>query len=119
MTNHKEHNGHILQGWGTVDIASRILAILYNRPYDLPRKSAAYEVLRALVDSGEVAATEKFTDLYENQQDRFWFKDEEFEILACELYDTGMLDKALVYCELAPNSSDIRKLVTKIQEQTK
>jgi CubicO group peptidase (beta-lactamase class C family) len=27
LTNHKEQNGHILQGWGTVDIASRILAM--------------------------------------------------------------------------------------------
>lgn len=119
LTNHKEHNGHILQGWGNVDISSRILAILYDQPYDLPRKSAAYEVFRTLLDSGEIAAVEKYSDLYENQQDKFWFKDEEFEILARELYDAGMLDEALVYCELTSGNSEIRELIKSIQEATK
>lgn len=119
LTNHKEQNQHILQGWGSVDIASRILAILYEKPYDLPRKSAAYEVFRTLLDSGENAAIEKYSDLHENQQDKFWFKDEEFEILAHELYDAGMLDKALVYCELAPDSSKIRELIGEIQKRTR
>jgi CubicO group peptidase (beta-lactamase class C family) len=119
LTNHKEHNRHILQGWGTVDIASRILAILYDRPYDLPRKSAAYEVFRTLLDSGEVAAVEKYSDLHENRQDRFWFKDEEFEILARELYDAGMLDEALVHGQLIPDNSKIRKLIRKIRERAK
>ena len=118
LTNHKEHNRHILQGWGNVDITSRILAILYDQPYDLPRKSAAYDVFRTLLDSGEDAAIAKYADLHENQQDMFWFKDEEFEILAHELYDAGMLDKALVYCELAPENSEIRELITEIQERT-
>jgi hypothetical protein len=84
----------------------------------LPRKSAAYEVFRTLLDSGEDAAVKKYAALYENQEDRFWFKDEEFEILARELYDAGMLDKALVYCGLAPESSGIRELITEIQERT-
>jgi CubicO group peptidase (beta-lactamase class C family) len=119
LTNHKEHNGHILQGWGTVDIASRILAILYDRPYNLPRKSAAYEVFRTLVDSGKVAAVEKNSDLFENQQDKFWFKGEEFEILGRELYDAEMLDKAFAYCKLAPDNPEIRELIIEIQERTK
>jgi len=117
LTNHKEQNQHILQGWGNVDITSRILAILYEKPYDLPRKSAAYEVFRTLLDSGENAAITKYTDLYEDQQDKYWFKDEEFEILAHELYDAGMLDEALVYCELAPDSSNVRELIGEIQKQ--
>ena len=119
LTNHKEHNRHILQGWGTVDIASRILAILYDQPYDLPRKSAAYEVFRTLLDSGEDAATTKYFDLYENQQDKFWFIEEEFEILARKLYNAGMLEKALVYCKLAPDNSEIRELISKIKELMK
>ncbi|MCK4789409.1 MAG: beta-lactamase family protein [Desulfobacteraceae bacterium] len=119
LTNHKEHNRHILQGWGNVDITSRILAILYDRPYDLPRKSAAYEVFRTLLDSGKDATIAKYADLHENQQDKYWFKDEEFEILARELYDAGMLDKALVYCELIPDNSEIRKLISKIRERAK
>jgi CubicO group peptidase (beta-lactamase class C family) len=119
LTNHKEQNQHILQGYGTSDIASRILAILYDQPYDLPRKSAAYEVFRTLVDSGEVAASEKYHDLFENKQDRFWFKDEEFEILAHELFEAGMLDKALVFCRLAPVNAEIQELITKIQARAK
>jgi hypothetical protein len=115
LTNHKEHNRHILQGWGNVDITSRILAILYDRPYDLPRKSAAYEVFRTLLDSGVDAAITKYADLHEDQQDKFWFKDEEFEILAHELYDAGMLDEALAYCKLSPDNSEIRKLISRIR----
>jgi len=118
LTNHKEHNRHILQGRGNVDITSRILAILYDRPYDLPRKSAAYEVFRTLLDSGEVSAVEKYSDLYKNHQDKYWFKDEEFEILARELYDAGMFEKALVYCELNPDNSEIRELIDMIQKRT-
>jgi len=117
LTNHKEQNRHILQGWGTVDIASRILAILYDQPYDLPRKSAAYEIFRTLLDSGENAAVEKHADLYKNQQDRFRFKDEEFEILAQELYDAGMKDKALSYCKLAPENAAISDMIKKIGKQ--
>ncbi len=119
LTNHKEQNQHILQGYGTSDIASRILAILYDQPYDLPRKSAAYEVFRSLVDSGETAAREKYFDLNEYQQDKFWFKDEEFVILTRELYNASMFDKALVYCKLAPDNSDISALITEIQEHAK
>ncbi len=117
LTNHKEQNQHILQGWGNVDITSRILAILYEKPYDLPRKSAAYEIFRALVDSGEVAAVQKNSDLLENQQDKFWFKDEEFEILAHELFNASMFDEALAYCEIAPITSEIKELTKIIQEQ--
>ena len=116
LTNHKEQNGHILQGWGNVDITSRILAILYDQPYDLPRKSAAYEVFRTLLDSGEAAAAETYSDLHDNQQDKFWFKDDEFEILAHELYDAGMPDEALAYCELAPATSEIRELTRIVQK---
>jgi len=119
LTNHKEQNQHILQGWGSVDIASRILAILYEKPYDLPRKSAAYEIFRTLLDSGDNAAIEKFTFLHKNQQDKFWFKDEEFEILAYELYDEGMFDKALVYCSLALDNPELQKLSTEIQNRIK
>ncbi|MDP8205377.1 MAG: serine hydrolase domain-containing protein [Candidatus Electryonea clarkiae] len=103
LTNHKEHNGHILQGWGSVDIGSRILAILYDQPYDLPRKSAAYEIFRTLLDSGEDAAVKKYADLYENHQDRFWFKEEEFIILTRELHEAGMPDMALFYRRLSSN----------------
>jgi hypothetical protein len=71
------------------------------------------------VDSGEDAAAEKYSDLFENQQDKFWFKDEEFEILARELYDAGMPDEALAYCKLAPNTSEIGKLTRIVQKSNK
>lgn len=119
LTNHKEHNRHILQGWGNADITSRILAILYDKPYDLPRKSAAYEIFRTLLDLGQVATVEKYADLYENQQDKFWFKDEEFEILARELYNAGMLNKALAYCRLIPDNSIMIGLINEIEKQMK
>ena len=118
LTNHKEQNQHILQACGTSDIASRILAILYDQPYDLPRKSAAYEVFQTLLDSGGTAAAAKYKDLFENKQDKFWFKNEEFEILARELYDAGKLNEALAYCELVSTNSEIRELIRTIQEQT-
>ncbi|UCF70925.1 MAG: beta-lactamase family protein [candidate division WOR-3 bacterium] len=119
LTNHKEHNRHILQAWGNVDITSRILAILYDQPYDLPKKSAAYEVFRSLLDSGATAAREKYSDLNDNRQDEFWFIDEEFEILAYELFNAGMLDEALVYCRLAPDNAKIRELISRIQAREK
>jgi hypothetical protein len=117
LTNHKEHNGHIVQAWGNVDITSRILAILYDQPYDMPKKSAAYDVFRTLLDSGITVAETRYYRLYQNEQDRFWFKDEQFEILARELYDVNRLNEALVYCELAPSTPRIRKLIGAIKEK--
>ena len=116
LTNHKEHNGHIVQAWGNVDITSRILAILYDQPYDMPKKSAAYDVFRALLDSGQAAAATRHHHLYQNEQDRYWFIDEEFEILARVLYNAGKPNEALAYCKLAPSTSRIRELTRIIQE---
>ena len=118
LTNHKEHNGHIVQAWGNVDITSRILAILYGQPYDMPKKSAAYDVFRTLLDSGQAAAATLYNELSRNEQDRYWFIDEEFEILARALYDADKLNEALAYCELAPSTSRIRDLTRIIHEHS-
>lgn len=115
LTNHKEHNRHIVQASGNIDITSRILAVLYDQPYDMPRKSAAYDVFRILIDEGKAAAATRYHHLYQNEGDRFRFKDEEFEILARELYNTGRLDEALAYCEIAPATSRIGELTRTIQ----
>ncbi len=118
LTNHKEHNGHIVQAWGNVDITSRILAILYDQPYDMPKKSAAYDVFRTLLDSGQASAGTRHHHLYQNEQNRYWFIDEEYEILARALYDAGKLNEALAYCELAPSTSRIRDLTRIINEHS-
>ncbi len=118
LTNHKEHNGHIVQAWGNVDITSRILAILYEQPYDMPKKSAAYDVFRTLLDSGQTAAGTRYDQLYQNEQYRYWFIDEEFEILARELCDAGKTHEALAYCDLAPSTSRIRELTRIIHEHS-
>lgn len=118
LTNHKEHNGHIVQAWGNVDITSRIMAILYDQPYDMPKKSAAYDIFRTLLDSGQAAAATRYLYLHQNEQDRFWFINEEFDILARELYNAGKPNEALAYCELAPSTSRIRDLTQIIQEES-
>jgi len=102
LRNMKEQNNQIVIKWESY-IASRILAILYDEEYDMPRMSAAYSVFRVMLDSGIQAAIEKYHDLYTNHKDSYYFEDSKFDTLANKFDEIDEYEKAMA----------MRKLISK------
>jgi CubicO group peptidase (beta-lactamase class C family) len=96
LRNLKEIGNQIVIKWPNF-MASRIVSILYDEEYEQPKKSAAYEVFKALIDSGTKKAGEKFEELKSKQSDYFYFDENEFNILRKKLLAKGMSSEAKAY----------------------
>jgi len=81
LKNLKEPGAQIVVKWPDF-IASRVLAVLYDEPYDMPRKSAAFAVFEALRDEGVNAARQVYAELVEEQDPGYYVDVEEFRRLA-------------------------------------
>lgn len=81
-------------------IVSPVLAILYGEEYDLPKKSAAFEVFKTLINSGALEAEKLKTTIIDKQKDKYYLDDDEFEFFTKELMDNGMESKAEAYEEI-------------------
>lgn len=104
QTNHKEPQTNIIIAWNTSDIATRILAILYEQEYELPKKSAAYAVFREMLDTGVPQAVEKYETLKNQCWDSYYFKDDEFITLSRKLHDANKRNEAKEYFNLISNN---------------
>jgi len=60
----------------------RILAVLYDEPYDMPLKSAAFAVFEALRDEGVEAGRQRYAELVEEQDPDYYVDADEFRRLA-------------------------------------
>ena len=116
LTNHKEPDNQIMQAWGTVDVASRILAIVYDQEYEMPKKSAAYAVFRAILESGPERTFEKYRDIDENQRDEYYFREAEFDTLGERLSSANMPAEAIEFCKLIPDSENAREMIEKLRK---
>ena len=81
LRNLKEPGAQIVVKWPDF-IASRVLAVLYDQPYDMPRKSAAFAVFEALRDEGVEAGRRRYAELVEEQDPDYYVDAEEFRRLA-------------------------------------
>ena len=81
LKNMKEPGAEIVVKWPSY-IASRVLAVLYDEPYDMPRKSAAFAVFEALRDEGSEAGRRLYVELVEEQNPAYYVDAEEFRRLA-------------------------------------
>ncbi len=70
-------------------IVSPVLAIIYGEPYDLPKKSAAFEIFKILIDSGETQAEALSKKITDDQAGNYYLDEEEFEFFEEELNRTG------------------------------
>jgi len=93
LRNTKEQSNQIVVKWPSY-MASRVLAILYNEVYDMSRKSAAYEILQIMLESGIDAAVEKYQDIKKNDNDKFYFDKREFRILSNKLKEKNKIKEA-------------------------
>ena len=81
LKNLKEPGAQIVVKWPDF-IASRVLAVLYDEPFDRPRKSAAFAVFEALRDEGVEAGRRLYAELVEEQDPDYYVDAEEFRRLA-------------------------------------
>jgi len=78
-------------------MVSRILAVLYNEAYDFPKKSAAFTVFHTLTNSGQEEAEILYTEIINEQLDRYYINESEFVYFESELMNAGMADMAKYY----------------------
>lgn len=78
-------------------IVSPVLAILYGEEYDLPKKSAAFEIFKTILDSGVGNAEVFMSDIVKNDADKYYLDNREFEFFNQLLHDRGMEKLAAEY----------------------
>ncbi len=82
-------------------MTSRILAVIYDEEYDMPKKSAAYEVFKTLVDSGSESAQERYFDLKQYHESQYYFGKIEFNKLCDQLLEAGLNEEAADFKKIA------------------
>ena len=117
LTNYKEQNNNIVQAYNATDIGSRILAILFDEKYDLPKKSAAFEVFKNMQIKGIEAGNDKYQDLKTNYPHKFYFKNEEFITLANKFAEINNLSKAIEMLKLIPDDKNAAEMLKKLNEE--
>jgi CubicO group peptidase (beta-lactamase class C family) len=80
LKNLKEPGAQIVVKWPEY-VTSRILAVLYDEPYEMPRKSAAYAVFEAVRDSGVVAGRRRYSELVVGNDPAYYVDEDELERL--------------------------------------
>ena len=61
---------------------SRILAVLYGEPFEMPRKSAAFAVFEAVRDQGVEAGRQRYAEVVVGQDSGYYVDENEFRSLA-------------------------------------
>jgi len=90
------YENEIVIKWPTF-MVPRILAVLYDEPYDFPKKSAAFTVFDTLIDSGQEDAEKLYAKIMNEQLDRYYIDESEFVYFESELMNAGMADMAKYY----------------------
>ncbi len=90
------YENEIVIKWPTF-MVPRILAVLYDEPYDFPKKSAAFTVFDTLIDSGQEDAEKLYAKIMNEQLDRYYIDESEFVYFELELMNAGMADMAEYY----------------------
>jgi len=103
LRNTKEYKKQIVVKWPNY-MMSRILAVMYGAEYDMPKKSGAFVIFKALLESGHENAEKLHKEITGKQTDKYYLDDNEFEFFEDELNKTGMKNKALTYHKIYTKS---------------
>jgi CubicO group peptidase (beta-lactamase class C family) len=92
-------------------ISRAIRGILYDKPYDLPKKSLADAVLAAIHDRGIAAGLELYRDLKQNHSDTYVLRENEMNLAGYNLLRTKKVQEAIeifkLNVEAFPNSFNV------------
>lgn len=81
LKNMKEPGAQIVVKWPEY-ITSRILAVLYDEPYEMPRISAAFAVFEVVRDEGVEAGRRRYAELVTEGDPAYYVDEDEFQRLA-------------------------------------
>lgn len=81
LKNIKEPGAQIVVKWPEY-ITSRILAALYGKPYDMPKKSAAFAVFEVVRDQGVKAGRQRYAEIVTGNDPAHYVDEAEFIRLA-------------------------------------
>lgn len=92
-------------------INNAITGILYDQPYNLPKRSLAQVFVKDLMKDGEVKARERFSDIRQNQSNSFSLNEGEMNAIGYQLIGMGKLKEAIAVLKLNaeqfPQSSNV------------
>ncbi len=72
-----------------------IAAILYDQPYDLPKKLASDEIARVIITNGTAAAEARYAEIRKKENDNYQFGENRFNRLGYEFVRAGKLPEAI------------------------
>lgn len=81
LKNMKEPGAQIVVKWSEY-VTSRILAVLYREPYEVPRKSAAFAVFEMIRDHGPEAGRRRYAEVVIGKDPAYYVEEDEFHRLA-------------------------------------
>jgi CubicO group peptidase (beta-lactamase class C family) len=81
LKNMKEPGTEIVVKWPEY-VTSRILAVLYGEPYEMPKKSAAFEVFEVLRDEGIDAGRRRYAEVVAGKDPAYYVDEDEFDRLS-------------------------------------
>jgi len=99
LRNIKEYKKEIVIKWPT-SMIPQILAILYGEEYDLPKRSAAFTIIKTLIESGQNEAENMYDEILTKRQAKYYTDDNEFEFFEKELRKNNMKKQAEEYRQI-------------------
>jgi CubicO group peptidase (beta-lactamase class C family) len=73
----------------------KIAAILYDQPYEMPKKMASDELAKVLFEEGVEAAKIRYRDMRDNERDSFWFNENQFNNLGYVFLRSDKMEEAI------------------------
>jgi tetratricopeptide (TPR) repeat protein len=73
----------------------KIAAILYDQPYEMPKKMASDELAKVLFEKGVEAAEIRYREMRDNERDSFWFNENQFNNLGYVLLRSDKMEEAI------------------------
>jgi tetratricopeptide (TPR) repeat protein len=81
-------------------MAAAITNILYDRPYDIPKKPLAEVLIRTITETGVDAAIQQYRDLKENSPDEYDFAEGVLNRIGYQLIGMGRIQDAIAIFQL-------------------
>jgi CubicO group peptidase (beta-lactamase class C family) len=95
---------------GITDVSRKILAILYDQPFDKPKMSVGETVAKTMLEFGIPAALEKYETLKSENQGKYSFKEMDMNNIGYQLVGLGKVTEAIEIFKLNvgayPNSAN-------------
>lgn len=105
------------------EMATEITNILYDNPFNWPKKSAIAEIAQMLLDGDTQQALSHFRHLHQTAQDKYNFHPIALNVLGYRLLNKGEKEKAIkvlaLNLELYPDDAQTQEMLKQLQDGKK